>query len=749
MLPTVFLSLAGTNEAFVAGVQEHLPAGLAYFYPQSFANGENLISAMEARVPSASVFVLFASKISSTSVWVNFELNRARLETIRHRNFRILIFPIDGHVTHRDLPEWMREYWIPGAGQSSRDIARYIRSVLEAISLGQLKSANIFGRGNLLDLTIRQLQESVFLNARTPNILIFAGNEGIGRRTVSREFFRRGFPGLPDLNVGPEFSLPQFADLEDLYRSLRQEIEPKFSISGFTQDLLIFRGLSIEEQAGEISSNISRFADLGQAVTIVTGNGIFEDRGVLKTWAPRLFSALALQPAAKLCLVTNRLLHENELRPHSNVLQFSVPALADADIRALMIAAAEDYDRAPQLPSGSIITAIGGHPQIAKLTARLIAQQGAAVVDHDPRKLYDMQEEILSESLGFDRLTDIEKDIMSVLSWVPHLSSDILADVIVGSQTVSNEAFSNSLSSLERGCLISSTGPAYAIAAPVRSLFRRKYGFGSVELRASFAKSLRERWQHAAADDSFRTELFDALVFMAALEGGTLDPAFRGLLLPSTLQSVVRAAYDNHRRDEGSLERVVSWGLPAIQMKMDETTREEILTYVVRAQCRLGRKADAEETLKFIDKKAFRSRFYLRSFFIRHCGGETVDAIAQLKSAYGVRKYMTNVVADLALCYQRLGRWNDLRELIQDQVDFIDRSPGLLDVQAGFLIASRRFPDAESVIIKLRNHPYEDGRADSRMAMIMMHRDQDFKGAQRVLTENLQSVGAILFQSAV
>ncbi len=91
MLPTVFLSFEGGDEKFVNQVQRFLPDGLAYFYPRSFANGEQLISAMEERVGQATMFALFASKKSLASPWVGFELDRARVEKIKSPKFRILV----------------------------------------------------------------------------------------------------------------------------------------------------------------------------------------------------------------------------------------------------------------------------------------------------------------------------------------------------------------------------------------------------------------------------------------------------------------------------------------------------------------------------------------------------------------------------------------------------------------------------------------------------------------------------------
>jgi hypothetical protein len=217
MLPTVFLSLEGTSERFVAQVQRFLPDGLAYFYPRSFANGEALISAMEERVGKASLFVLFASKAAVKSPWVGFEIDKARLTKIKDPKFRIIVVPLDSHVTHADLPGWMRDYWVGSVGQGPREVARYIRRALITGPLSSLPGHQVYGRGDLVDTAVNRVGEILLRTEETPNVFVFAGPTGIGRRTFSRKFLTTAFPSTPELQYGPEFLLPQFADLADLY----------------------------------------------------------------------------------------------------------------------------------------------------------------------------------------------------------------------------------------------------------------------------------------------------------------------------------------------------------------------------------------------------------------------------------------------------------------------------------------------------------------------------------------------------
>lgn len=736
MLPSAFLSLSGDDDEFVARVRTLLPDALAHFYPRSFSNGENMISAMEERVGSSAVFVLFASAKSIASKWVRFEIDRAKLAKIKEPGRKTLVFLIDSDVGVRDLPEWMQEFWVPRAGRSARDIARYIRNVLIDILVTASPLSQPVGRGAFGDTAISLLQNRFLQTREMPNVFIFGGHSGIGRRTVKRKFLREGFPATQELDFGPEIVLPQFADSADLYRALREELDSNFSRESFERDLEKFNRLRPDEKAAEIGANIAYFGDLGQAVTVVTGNGIYEDKGILKPWVTDLFRSLAKEDRSKLCIIANRLIHQNELTPHGNVIQFPVGAISDENIRTLMIVTAQGLQIEPTLPDDKVIAAIGGHAGIARTTMGLVAQIGVTALNGNLRELFNAQDEVLRESLSFERLSLVERDILSILSWVPQLGGALARGVIHRRHNITTEEFAETVSGLVRSCLIVASGANYLISSPIRSMFRRLHGYGSSELQTIFAASLREAWESSKAAGDFPTELFDAFVYMTALEGGSLPKELSSLLMPSTLQEVVRDTYDGGHDDEVALRRVVTWGLPAIDMKMDETAREEILSYVVRAQIRLGDHLGVKKVLEFIETKAYRSRLYLRAFYIRFSGGDLSEAIELLRKALPVRKYRRRVVSDLAICYQRKGMWKELTDLIKDEGD--DDNIVLLDMKTGILLAQGDFQRVEDAIARLRGSRWDDGRSDSRAAMLMMKRDQNYHQAKLLLTEVLQ-----------
>jgi hypothetical protein len=454
MLPTVFLSLSGVDVNFVGNVERNIPPGMAYFYPKSFENGENLISAMEERVADSRIFVLFASRASVDSVWVQFEIERARLNKIQHPGFRYFVFPVEPGVDRAKLPAWMREAWIPSAGHTAKDIARYLRGVLA--SMAELSGTILppLGRGGLIDKARREYQNATFTNKVAPGLFLFAGHAGIGRRTVKRLLIPTLFPTRPEMNYGPEFELPPHAALGDIYRAVRQELEEHFSIKEFESALAAFNDASIDEQVDEILRSMCHFADLGQTVTIVIGLGLYEDRGELKPWAVALLSAAARYDQLKLCLISARQLKFKDLRPLQNVQQVDVEQLEAPDIRTLILETIPIFGGTPALPNDTVIQSIGGHPTVARTVARLIAHGGPVVVDSDPKQLHDIQEEILAESLSFDRLKPMERDILSILSWVPQLNGRMMADIIQGHHGIKQEEMVETIEFLIAGCLM-------------------------------------------------------------------------------------------------------------------------------------------------------------------------------------------------------------------------------------------------------------------------------------------------------
>ena len=372
----------------------------------------------------------------------------------------------------------------------------------------------------------------------------------------------------------------------------------------------------------EIINCLGYYKGLGQAVLVAIGSGLFEDRGSLKWWVPKLFTQLASHPDIRLCLISNRQFREEELMAWKNAVQFYVPPLKEPDVKALMIAVSPLFGIEPIHPTDGLVLAIGGHADMAKAAVRLISQKGERFFDRDPSAFFHLQDEIISENLEMSSLTKEQLELICMLSWVPQIEGRIIEEVIRSRHKTSRVEFAAALDNLILGCLVVVVGDNLMISSAIRQVFRRRYGYGEKGLLEAFSYALDATWTKAQKVGEFRADLFDAFVFMRALEGKSLPEEFRRLLLPSTLREVVAEAYARGRDqyDSEALRRVVAWGSIAETLNMDETVREEILSTVVRSCIRLGSYGEAEGILKKFDQKGYRSVHFLRGFSLAEDG---------------------------------------------------------------------------------------------------------------------------------
>jgi hypothetical protein len=172
------------------------------------------------------------------------------------------------------------------------------------------------------------------------------------------------------------------------------------------------------------------------------------------------------------------------------------------------------------------------------------------------------------------------------------------------------ERVHESLNDLILGCLVEVKGSTFSISNPVRSIFRRHFGYGPETLLTRMATTLSEELDAANAKGAVRADLIDAVIFMHALTGKALLKQFRNLLMPSTLETLVRDAYNSGRENESSYDLAIRWGLFSDDMKMDEGVREEILSSVVRSYIRKEEFTEADDLLKKFDARNYRSRFF-------------------------------------------------------------------------------------------------------------------------------------------
>ncbi len=733
----VFLSLSYVDRDFVSQVRSQLPKGLAYFYEESFENGESLIAAMERAVSDSAVFALFASQEALKSTWVNFEIDQARLAHLQNQKHRILIFPTDPNVKVTDFPVWLRAHWIPRAGMLPADIARYITTVLLEPNYGLSSAApRIIGRGKAIDDLQQLVAEKITRTKASPNVFFLFGFRGIGRRTFASYFMRTAMSADANLPYGPSIILSPQSDLADVHSALRNELSPMIDAAAALREAEAFAKLNLADQIKEVVRLLSHYADLGQAVALASAGGFFEDNGDPKNWLLPLLSAIP--PALKLFLISNRQLPPVAADRMPNIVQVRVNELDEKDVRTLMTFTAERLGLSDFSISDQLVRAIGGHADVANAAVRLVSIKGRHILERDPRQLFNIQNAILGENIEGGALTDLQRKILMLLSWVPHLNAELLERILVSDGAATDQII-EAIENLMAGCLLIVSGSTYTISPAIRIMFRR-FNLTPPRLLKLFAQELSNEWNKARENGLFRIDLFESFVFMIALEGKTLPKELLPLLTSGTLFEVVRDTYARGKdeADKEALEKVITWGLVAEDMLMSEAAREDILSVVARAQIRLGQFGEADKTLEFMRSKHYRSVPFLLGHSLRRQGKFEKAIEFLVEAVRDDRKFNRSAVHELALAYKKSSRLNDLRKLLADYGGLIADSALFADFQIGIDLARSDLVAAEAGIERLRLLPDDDGKSDIRFAQLLMRRRQ-YMGAKDLLNMLLEN----------
>lgn len=732
MLPKVFLSLSHADADFVRAVHSKLPRGLAHFYEASFNNGEKLLSAMTRAVQDADLFVLFASPAAVASPWVGFELDQARIQQIKSSKHKLLVFPTDPTFKVSDLPEWLRDYWIPKGGFLPSDVARYITNFLLAPSSSANTVVRVIGRGKTQDQLEQLCAEHLSRTKQMPTVYFLSGFRGVGRRTFAASFMRHALAPEANLAFGPTILVSGQADIQDIYLALKSEITPGIAAAEAAAEVSAFQSLEEKDQIDEILRQISHFSDLGQAVTLVSAGGFFEDSGQPKTWVLPLLNAV--EAPSVLFVVSNRQLPTKTVEQSRSIVQMRVGELQDSDIRTLMTFTAQRLGLVDFAISDPLVQAIGGHADVAKAAVRLAHLKGVKILERDPAQLFNVQNLILGESIA--ALTEIEIAILALLSWVPKLNAELLFSTLE-SAGYSEEQFIIAIEGLILSCLVSPYGSSYSISPSIRLLFRRTH-VTPPHLLTALSAELKKEWDSATESGEVRIDLIETIAFMYSLEGHVLPKELGSLLSPGMLSDILRDMYargkDEANREQ--LERVLKWGELANSMRMTDATREEIMSTMARTAIRLGKYPEAGRIIDTMSTNGFRSVPFLRGHLYRK-QERYPEAILLLSEAVGIRKFQRSAVHELALSYQRSGKATELNKLLSDHGDMMSDSAMFLDLQIGMDLAQRDLPSAAVRIQRLKHLPDDEGRSDIRSAQLLMARGY-FNDAANQLSEVLK-----------
>ena len=685
-LGKAFLSHSTKDKQFVEAVAKRLGRQQVQLDKWVFEVGNDLGVAINEAMESSSTFVLFASKASLASAWVQIEIGLAKKLEASDNLKSSLVFIIDHETQPSDLPKWMQKALI-SRSTSANAVARAIQYHLNRVQ-GLEHSELFLGRNTLLDTFAGKLLPTT--TGAPPHLLILSGLEGVGRRT----FLRHAVLNTLSIRLGPVFHLRRTDSVDALHLALVSELGHLDTLSALEQEVASFRAKTLPQKT-EVLSDLLHTIALDNVVPCIVDDGaLLESNSQYRPEATELFKSLARYPETVVALIHTHKprLTDDQFRAHGACYE-KIPALDNAATQQLLLKRLQ-LAKIPYTPEQveSLVPYLNGYPPAVALAVGLSRDYGLPVVLADKSMLVDFQIQAFAEPLKRLNLSDDDWAVLRILSAGLELPLDSLARAV----GCTHETISTVLRRLIDLNLVLTSYFVFSIAYPLRFAVQASKGTLSTEEFSSIGRNLKETfWDVGDALPSY--EIIESTI-SALLRSSSADlDQFGGLVLPSL---IYRAAKDSYEQ-WGSLnwdkaQRLLS------RLLVLEPNHRGALVLTLKIQVKRGQWSEAEQTLKKIQDLKMPERFALEGYL--HWKRQKYSkAVGFYKLALSNGERAVEIYHGIANCLFQLGQIKEAARYIDEGLKNRARHNGLLiDFAAKMAIVAQDFEAAENYVEQLR-----------------------------------------------
>lgn len=601
-----FLSHSSKNKILVRGVYSNLGPSLAEFDEETFQAGDFNLSVIEASLSRTELFVLFATKESIESGYVEFEVMMAQEYLAQKKIKKIITFCLDD-VRPESLTGILpniaavRKVTSPGA------IARTIRSILVDMSLEN---------GDISRPFVGREEEKYKISTRlsdaensTPAALMLSGVDGVGRRTLAKKVFEDIYPYLP--RIHPSINVISGSGAPEIYRELLS-LTSILSKSALFEELKYFDGLSDQEKFRKILEKIEEICNQDQILFVIDDGGTLLDDGSLNdvlSYCVRNLSQKSLSHPP-LCLITFRT-PPGKAREKSGVLYHRVDPLASNDIRMLV---SLHFKRKKIKIDGNqidkIVDLIDGHPYNLEYVLDLLDSTSVESILDDPSDMIAFKMRQGDEFLSRMKLSAAESSVLSALRVLGTTPIQILSEVLSENPL----DLGGIVKSLEERHCIERSGGVVSINRPLRLAIERSPQLRLTKVQiAQIREKAVEVFKEFHDGDDIPISLISTAARAAALSNDE-DANLRLFISPANAVLVARQLYD--AKSYGECETMCERALGQVRLITPEAALE-----ARRLRClsliRLGRDDDFQDEVLKIDTQTKRGAAlepFLRGF---------------------------------------------------------------------------------------------------------------------------------------
>ncbi len=419
-----FLSHSSKNKDYVEKIAKELTQNWCTYDSFTFEFATKTKDEIIKHIKEDSIFVVFLSDKALESTWVKDELELVYKELKNGYSKRIMPIIVDDSITHKDerIPKWLsKDYNIQTIRKYKKAVHRIKQEIIKlhwSIDSKKMKKDTLFvGRNKLMEV----LEEKHREKFTPPFSVIASGIDGIGRRTILKEYYCK-VTGTDKSKYIPTIFLETNESIEDF---ILKVVDLGLTKDITNKDLL---SMSIDEKVDFLAS---LFQDLEKEKEIL----LLEDNGCLvlldrelNSWFKSLLHKINRYTKTTILLVASKyklkksILLEIDSLSAVDVFEFESKEINWAFnefLKAHSIELEEDkYD--------FIKSIFSGHPEQIKYTITLLEKEGYPYLYKNIGLIADFNIQKVSYLLNQYKDNNQAKSLLAMLAMFDYIDYELL-----------------------------------------------------------------------------------------------------------------------------------------------------------------------------------------------------------------------------------------------------------------------------------------------------------------------------------
>jgi tetratricopeptide (TPR) repeat protein len=655
-----FLSYSSKDVEFVRAIAEILHRQYCLYDEKAFATGIEFKQSIENGLSESSVFVLFASKNSLDSIWVQFEANEAWYQRLKNKLSNSLVYLIDSSIEIDNLPEWLKRALVRRFN-SPQLIARDIRYHLDEVLRDR---QNKYLTGRSYDTQVIE-QALTPLGDLPPHSFFVSGLPGIGRRTLVKHVT----PSLLQLRKFVEIRVGEGDTITDICSNIADRTEPYNTIKGLEHIVNEIRGLSEEQALKRIIRNLVSLVSSGELPILVDDGGFMDEEGRLFEHIQKLIGMIQTSNDVNVSFVSWR-------RPTTDIERLPVipiKPLGFPETKHLLKLLANNKELKISIEQiDDLAEYVAGYPPAAFYAIQQAKDYGIDLVLRDKVSLVRFTSSIFLRHFAKLGLTDHEKKVLTLLASFSPLPLKIITD---HSRLDPAELDALLIRLIDLALIIVTENGYYRISDPIADASIKAFGYLNKNDNTELAKLISS---YLDSETNVPQLELSKLMFKAASISGNLEIASRAVYLANDLIKLTETLYHQHRYSDA-----IQTGYLASKERPDSITARRFL---IRALIQEENWTEAEKQIVIFKKYApTREIFYLLGFLERRRNN-----IPQALNNYTEAKRLgwtgSAINRELAQCHFLLHDYDNAAKNIEEAIAIRSDDRYLVDLKVQIAI---------------------------------------------------------------